>query len=304
MKSIIYKLILLQKIKLKNQIFQMCRKGVYKILLRKEYNVDMLNPDYLLHISEGAEEIAEKLRQEIIRKIVYRIMLRLGRGEGYLLTSVDKWQIERLQEAGYLLEEIQAEIAKYTRLQEQEIKEAMEDAGVKALAYDDEIYKSVGLNPTPLEQSPHMIRLMQRNYEATIGEWKNFTRTTAIESQRLFINQLDRAYNLVSTGAISYTEAVKEAINTAISDGGTILYPTGHKDKLEVATLRAVRTGVSQATAQIQLARMEEMGVGLCIVSSHLGARPSHSLWQGKVYSVDWSKIDVYNRNNGKRVVE
>lgn len=245
----------------------------------------MLSPDYLLHISEGGEEIAEQLHSEIIRKMVYRIMLRIGRGEDYILTATDKWQIENLQQAGYLLEDIQQEIAKYTKLQQEEIKEAMEDAGVKALEYDDKIYQSVGLSTTPLTQSPELIRLMQRNYEATIGEWNNFTRTMALEAQKNFIYQVDKAYNLVSTGAMSYTEAVRDVVNSIISEGATVKYATGHEDTIETATLRAIRTGISQATSQIQMARAEEMGVDKFIISSHLGARPSHQVWQGKIFT-------------------
>ena len=245
----------------------------------------MLDPNYLLHISEGGEEIAEQLHSEIIRKMVYRIMLRIGRGEDYILTATDKWQIENLQQAGYLLEDIQKDIAKATKLQQTEIAEAMEDAGVKALDYDDKIYQSVGLSPTPLTQSPELIRLMQRNYEATFGEWNNFTRTMAEEAQRNFIYQLDKAYNMVSTGALSYTEAVKDVVNSVISDGATVKYATGHEDTIETATLRAIRTGISQATAHIQIERMNEMDVDLVITSSHLGARPSHQIWQGKVFS-------------------
>lgn len=245
----------------------------------------MLSPDYLLHISEGAEEIAEQLHNEIVNRIVNRVMLRIGRGEDYLLTATDKWQIENLQSAGYLLEDIQAEIAKVTKLQQTEIAEAMEDAGVKALDYDDKIYRDAGLSPTPLTKSPELIRLMQRNYEATMGEWTNFTRTTANQAQQLFLSEVDRAYNLVSTGALSYTAALREVINHIVSDGVKVTYPTGHEDTIETATLRAIRTGVSQASAQIQIARMDEMNVDLVITSSHLGARPSHQVWQGKVFS-------------------
>ena len=245
----------------------------------------MLSPDYLLHISEGAEEIAEQLHSEIIKRIVSRIMLRIGRGEEYLLSAADKWQLLTLQQAGYLLEEIQEEIAKATKKQQKEIAEAMEDAGVKALDYDDEIYRDVGLSPVPLTQSPELVRLMQRNYEATMGEWENFTRTTANRSQNIFLEELDKAYNLVSTGSLSYTQAVKEAVDKIVSDGVTVTYPTGHTDTVETATLRAVRTGISQATAQIQTQRMDEMDVDLVITSSHLGARPTHQVWQGKVFS-------------------
>ena len=247
----------------------------------------MLDPNYLLHISEGGENIAEQLHIEIIRKMVYRIMLRIGRGEDYLLTATDKWQIETLQQAGYLLEDIQKEIAQYTKLQQQEIAEAMEDAGVKALEYDDKIYRDVGLSPIPLVQSPQLIRIMQRNYEATIGEWNNFTRTMAQEAQKNFIYQVDKAYNLVSTGAMSYTEAVNDAVNAIISDGAKVKYATGHEDTIETATLRAIRTGISQATSQIQMARALEMEAEKAIVSSHLGARPSHQVWQGKVFTLE-----------------
>lgn len=252
----------------------------------------MLKPDYLLHISEGAENIAEQLHVEIVNRIVDRILTRIGRGEDYLMTATDKWQIEVLQDSGYLLEEIQQEIAKKTKLQEQEIKGAMEEAGVTALDYDDEVYRNAGLSPEPLTQSPHLVRIMQRNYDATLGEWKNFTRTTANEAQRTFIRAMDKAYNLVTSGAMSYTQTVKEVLQNVISDGVIVHYPTGHKDTLETATLRAVRTGISQMSGQVTDARMEEMNWDIILTSAHLGARvtpfedfTNHFWWQGKFYS-------------------
>ena len=252
----------------------------------------MLTPEYLLQIAEGAENIAEELHGDIIKRIIERIMVRLDRGDDYVLTSLDKWQIEVLEDAGFLLEDIQKEIAKKSRLQEQEIKEAMEEAGVRALEYDDAIYKAAGLSPKPLMQSPYLIRLMQRNYEATLGEWYNFTRTTAEAAQRAYIRACDVAYHQVASGAMSYTQAVKEAVNTMVTDGVIVEYPSGHTDTIETATLRAVRTGISQATAQITDARMEEMDWDIILVSSHLGARvtkaedyTNHYWWQGKFYS-------------------
>lgn len=254
----------------------------------------MLYSNYMLHISEPAEDIAEQLHNSIIKRIIERMMLRIGRGEEYLLTATDKWQIQTLQEAGILLEDIQAEIARKTRLQEQEIKEAMEEAGVKAIDYDDAIYESVGLSPKPLKQSPNLIRIMQRNYLAMLGDWNNFVRTFAEESQKMFINACDIAYNHVITGSLSYTEAVKEAVNSIVSSGVLVRYTrldengkpyVHHVDTIETATLRCVRTGVSQASAQIGLARMDEMNVDKVLISSHLGARPTHQVWQGKVFT-------------------
>lgn len=253
----------------------------------------MLSPNYLLHISEGAEEIAETLHQEIVNRIIARIMYRVGRRDDYILTAQDKWQLEVLQDAGYLLQDIENEIASKTKLQQKEIKAAMEDAGVRAVDYDNAIYTASGLSPLPLVQSPALVRIMQRNYEATLGEWKNFTRTTANAAQQSFLKSMDKAYTLVSSGAVSYTQAVREAVEEISGDGVEVHYPTGHKDTIETATLRAVRTGISQATGAIQMARMEEMDWDIILTSAHLGARTgdggnnpgNHLWWQGQFFS-------------------
>lgn len=253
----------------------------------------MLSPNYLQHIADGSEEIASQLHTYIIRQIIDRMMIRIGRGDDYLLTSSDRWRIQILQDAGYLLEDITAELSKITNRQEKEIKAAMEEAGVKALEYDHKIYEAAGLSPTPLTQSPQLIRLMERNMNATMGEWENYTRTTAEAAQRLFINACDNAYHLVSSGAVSYTQAVKEAVNNVVSGGVIVHYPSGHKDTIETATARAVRTGVAQATGDISIKRMEEMDWDIILVSAHIGARTgdggqnpgNHLWWQGQFYS-------------------
>lgn len=253
----------------------------------------MLTPEYLLMISEGGEEIAEYLHGYTIQKIIDRIIARLDHRDDYRLTATDKWQIEVLQEAGYLLEDIQKEIANKTGLMLTEIQEAMEDAGVKAMEYDDSIYRAAGLSPKPLEQSPHLIRLMQSTYEATVGDWKNFTGTFADAAQQTFIRACDEAYMKVSSGTVSYSQALVEAVEAIARDGVEVTYPTGHTDTIETATLRCIRTGVSQASGRIQMARMEEMDWDTILTSAHVGARPgdggpngtNHIWWQGRFFS-------------------
>ena len=253
----------------------------------------MLRPAYLAAIAEGSEQIASELHDYIVQAIVGRMMERIGRGEKYLLTSADCWRIQILQDAGELLENITAELALYTRKQIQEIRLAMEEAGVKALEADDLIYSAAGLSTVPLWESPALVRLMERNMNASLGEWKNYTRTTAEEAQRLYITECDKAYNHVMSGAVAYTQAVREAVETISSAGVAVKYPSGHTDTLETATARAVRTGIAQATGDISLKRMEEMNWDIILVSAHIGARTgdggqnpgNHLWWQGQFYS-------------------
>lgn len=179
----------------------------------------MLRPAYLAAIAEGSEQIASELHDYIVQAIVGRMMERIGRGEKYLLTSADCWRIQILQDAGELLENITAELSLYTGKQIQEIRSAMEEAGVKALEADDLIYSAAGLSTVPLWESPALVRLMERNMNASLGEWRNYTRTTAEEAQRLYITECDKAYNRVMSGAVAYTQAVKEAVEEVASAG-------------------------------------------------------------------------------------
>lgn len=253
----------------------------------------MLTPDYLLHVSEGAEAISARLHTDIVKRITRRIAARQNRGDEYLMTSADKWHIETLMDAGYLRDDIAADIAAATGRQLNEIKEAFEDAGVRSTAYDDKVYKAAGLEPLPFKQSPYMQRLMQRNYDATAGLWQNYTRTTANAAQQTFIDAMDDIYTKVASGAMGYTQAYEEAINDLAANGVDLTTENGQmyvqyrhsRDTIETATLRCVRTGVSQMSAQVTEARMDEFGVDLVIVSSHMGARPEHAVWQGKIYS-------------------
>lgn len=254
----------------------------------------MLDPNYILRMSEGAEEIAGDLRAEILKALVKRVTYRLNHGKDYTLTATDMWAINTLQEVGMLLDDVEKAIVKYTGLQAVEVKNAFIDAGVKSVAYDDKVYKQVGIAVKAWNADPYIMRLMQRNYERTMGLWSNYTRTTADATQRLFKKVCDDAYFAVASGATSYTDAYVKAIRTLLKGNiDTVTYPSGHKDTIETATLRAVRTGINQTCADITDYRMDEYDWDIILVSSHLGARygdggenyTNHQWWQGKFYS-------------------
>lgn len=253
----------------------------------------MLSPEYLRQITDRSEEIAGRLHDRIIKRMVEAMMIRLGRGDDYLLTASDVWRIGLLQEAGFLYTEIQKEIAYYTRLEQEEIKKAFREAGAKALEADAEIYAAAGISTEPLNQSPVMFRIMERCMKATNGEWNNFTRTTADAAQKDFINACDNAYMDVMSGSRAYNQVVADAVEQVASNGANVFYPTGHVDTLETATARAVRTGISQTAGDISIKRMEEIGWDIILVSAHVGARTgnggqnagNHHWWQGEFYS-------------------
>lgn len=202
------------------------------------------------------------------------------------------WQVQRLTESGSLYENVLKELSKLTGQSVEVLRATFAKAGVKAITYDDKIYKQAGLNPPPLNLSPAMLEALQAGLTKTGGILSNLTMTTAISAQQSFIRASDMAYLQVSTGAMSYDQAIKQAVKKVASEGlTTIDYATGHSDSLDVATRRTVLTGVAQTTGVLQVQRADEMGSDLVAVSAHVGARhtgvgpANHEHWQGKIYS-------------------
>ena len=137
----------------------------------------MLDPEYITEIGDDAEIVSEDLHTAIINAIVKRITARLGQGEEFSFSATDKWQIETLQEAGYLADDIRKEIAKHTKTQENVVKKAYESAGIETAKYDAKTYSAAGMDVTGLDitQSPTYIRILQAAYEQSMQSWNNFT---------------------------------------------------------------------------------------------------------------------------------
>ena len=253
----------------------------------------MLTPQELLEIVDTLHPQLDTLNQWITADLISRLMARLGRGEEFLLTGTDQWQLEVYKSAGGHYEALEREIKRFTKKTDAEVKAIFEDAGIRAWAADDAFYVAHGLESVPLAQSEYMIRLLTDTYQRTNGEIHNFTRTTAKASQQQLINVLDTAHFKVMSGAQSYTQAVKDAVNDIISNQAEVHYPTGQVDTIETAVLRAVRTGVGQASGNMAMQGMIERDWDLIRTSAHIGARygdggenPSnHFWWQGKLFS-------------------
>jgi hypothetical protein len=202
------------------------------------------------------------------------------------------WQVQRLSESGALYKDILKKLSKLTGQSESALREILKQAGVKAIKFDDAIYKAAGLNPLPLNMSPAMVQALKAALDKTNGVINNLTKTTVLNAQQTFIKAADLAYYQVSTGVMSYDQAIRMAVKKLAADGLDVVdYASGHRDKVDVAMRRAVLTGVAQTANTLQMTRADEMGSDLVAVSAHIGARntgtgtENHQQWQGKIYS-------------------
>jgi hypothetical protein len=237
----------------------------------------MLTPEYLASCTEDLLEMVDEVNEQVTRDISRRIVK-----AGALTESAD-FQAELLRESGMLQKDIVATVAKNTGKTEAEVRRIFEES--QRLNWDSENARAAKARFGPLDPSENMKTLMAAHLTKTAGEVRNLTMTTASQGQLSFFNACTTAHLQVSNGVFSPTEAVRQAIKSVARDGAWIQYPTGHRDRIDVAIRRAVLTGVNQSAAVVNQAYADEIGTDLVEVTAHAGARPDHAIWQGQVYS-------------------
>lgn len=243
----------------------------------------MLDADYLDVVSESILELYEKFHTAVLEEIARRINTQTYATMAY--------QMQVVMESGMLYDDVIDRLSEITGKSQELLRNIFLKAGIRAVTFDDKIYKAAGLSPLPLQQSPAMMRILQINLLRTQLLLKNLTLTTALSAQTIFIEAADLAHMQISTGSLSYEEAIRAAVKSAAHQGLHVVYPSGWKDKLDVAIRRAVMTSVNQTAGELSLARAEEMETDLLQTSAHLGARNrgdvphNHEMWQGRVYS-------------------
>ena len=240
----------------------------------------MLTPDYLYSVSDDAVFIYSQLSDDILDDIARRIVI------ADYLTPTAEWQLLKLSQMGSMSGDTVKYLANATGKSKREISRIMKNAGVEALKYDDGIYQLAGKTPTPLFASPALKAIILQGSDDAMKIIGNYTKSLATMSSKALGNAMDRAYLQIMSGAFSPNTAIRAAVNELAGQGfESIAYPSGSIDRVETVVRRAVTTAVNQSTAKLTISRMDEMECELVEVSSHSGARPSHSVWQGEIYS-------------------
>lgn len=270
----------------------------------------MLTPEYLWSAADVVVNTYDEMNNWAIRDMAERIMAAELYGDK--LPGTARYRAWMMNQSGMHYEEMSKKLAEITKKAEPDIMKLFIEAGLTSVAND---YAPFGMEPYDITKDKVATQILESVYKKTKGELHNYTRTTLDQSNKLFVDVLDKAFYEVSTGMRSYNEVIQEAIETVSKEGCTVKYPSGHVDKQEVAVRRAVMTGVSQASSQITLHNCEVLDTDYVIITAHSGARYSetdkianHIGWQGGVYklhgvssekSEDVDKIIKYNRQRG-----
>lgn len=247
----------------------------------------MLDPKYLRDVPEGIAEYFDELETRILKDIARRISQ-----NDYMMTSTAEYQMRKLEELGVSMLEIEQAISEVLNITDTKVKEIIRDSSYQSVQKDDDMAKAASVEPL----HPDLTQAILNGIRSTNTEIRNICNSMASAANMAFEHALDQAYLSVSSGAFSFADAVKTAVNDLGKNGiRWIDYPTGAHRRADSAIRNALRTGVNQTAARCQEQNLDEMDCNLVETTSHMGARPEHAKWQGMLF---WLKTPVNGLQN------
>lgn len=246
-----------------------------------------MNADYPVELEKLMRSVGTRIMSDIIRRI----------GNCSEITSTADWQIDRLSQLGESKKYIKETIQKALKLSDEQIEEMYKNAAENAHAYNKELYKAAGKDYIPYEENAFLQQITAAVAAQTKDEFKNITGSLGFAVKKggltlfkpiakYYQTTLDNAVADIASGAFDYNTVIKRTVEEMTRSGlRTVDYATGHTNRIDVAVRRAVMTGINQLTGQVQEANAEKLGTEKYEVTWHSTARPTHQLWQGRVYT-------------------
>lgn len=217
---------------------------------------------------------------------------------GKEITSAADWQINRLYELGAGKDEINNLIRSTLNVSDNEIDRIYDEVVQSGYARNEELYTSKGKEYIPYAENKQLQQLVKAVKNQTKSEYRNITGSLGFAVRNadntlsftpladFYQRTLDNGLMQIASGAVDYNTVLKKAVK-AMTDSGlrTVDYASGWSNRVDVAARRALMTGFNQVVAKVNEDNAEQLGTEYFEVSYHRGARPTHQVWQGRVYS-------------------
>ena len=250
------------------------------------------------------EKIASKiaaryigLEERILQDIARRIK-KTGK-----ITSTADWQINRLRILGYSSEDIEREIKKTLDASYPEMFELYDKVIDWEYVRNKDIYEQINAEFILFEKNEQLKQITDAIIRQSLEDLENVTKSLGFyldyngkkvltPLSQVYSNYLDNACFDIVTGAFDYGSVLRRVVTQLTNSGlRKIEYGSGYASRVEVAARRAVMTGVANLTGEIADYNAKKLGTEYFEVEWHAGARPTHAVWQGRV----WTKEQLYS---------
>lgn len=253
----------------------------------------MFTPTEIEALPSAMEQLYRSLQLNIMSDLTERL-----KANGEEITSAADWQINRLYELGVSKDEIDSLIQSTLDVSDDEIDRIYDEVVKSGYARNEELYTGKGKEYIPYAENKQLQQLVKAVKNQTKSEYRNITGSLGFAVRNdnntlsftpladFYQRTLDNGLMQIASGAVDYNTVLKKAVK-AMTDSGlrTVDYASGWSNRVDVAARRALMTGFNQVVAKVNEDNAEQLGTEYFEVSYHRGARPTHQVWQGRVYS-------------------
>ncbi len=251
------------------------------------------SPPVLDALPEELAELYRALENTLLDEICSRLVI------ADQLNEVTVQDIQALRSHGVELKSIEKAISKTTGISKQKLNSLLNDVVERNQKYYTELIDLAHITqPETLVDAAAVDAIKRQTHDT----FRNLTASmgflvgnTMLKPARAYQWALDNAEMQIQSGAISYNQAIANAVRQLADSGIKVVdYESGHRDSIDVAARRAVMTGINQICAKYTEQSAQYLETPYFEVSAHAGARDkpgpspwsSHKDWQGKVYSI------------------
>ena len=238
--------------------------------------------------------IFSELEIRIMTDIVRRIRI-----NGFSTATSDA-QMATLRRLGRSETSIKEWVAAALRQSDEELNRIFSDEVYREYYKHQRAYQMNGFEQIPLEKNQSLQQMIEAVKTQINNEYENITgsmgfalrapdgRITYSPLMEYYRSTLDNAAVDIQTGGFNYASVLQHTITQMTNSGiRWVDYDSGVHNRVDVAARRAVMTGFRQVQAHINEQVAADLGTDSYKVSYHVGARPSHQPWQGRVWTKD-----------------
>lgn len=253
----------------------------------------MFTPTEIEALPSAMEQLYRSLQLNIMSDLTERL-----KANGEEITSAVDWQINRLYELGVSKDEIDSLIQSTLDVSDDEIDRIYDEVVKSGYARNEELYTSKGKEYIPYAENKQLQQLVKAVKNQTKSEYRNITGSLGFAVRnpdntvsftplaKFYQDTLDNGLMQIASGAFDYNTVLKRVVKTMTDSGlRSVEYSSGWSNRVDVAARRALMTGFNQVVAKVNEDNAEQLGTEYFEVSYHRGARPTHQVWQGRVYS-------------------
>lgn len=253
----------------------------------------MFTPTEIEALPSAMEQLYRSLQLNIMSDLTERL-----KANGEEITSAADWQINRLYELGVSKDEIDSLIQNTLDVSDDEIDRIYDEVVKSGYARNEELYTGKGKEYIPYAENEQLQQLVKAVKNQTKSEYRKITGSLGFAVRNsdntlsftpladFYQRTLDNGLMQIASGAFDYNTVLKRVVKTMTDSGlRTVDYASGWSNRVDVAARRALMTGFNQVVAKVNEDNAEQLGTEYFEVSYHRGARPTHQVWQGRVYS-------------------